>query len=1033
MDATRNAAARRHAAAYQRLTRRVSVCCLTVAMLAAVPRALHAQVDVLTNRYDGARTGANLSETTLTTANVNVDHFGKLYSYPVDGAVYAQPLYVSGVTIDGTLRNVVYVATMNDKVYAFDADGASTAPLWTTDFTNPSQGVTAVPVLDITSAGHNIFGNVGIESTPVIDRTTATMYLVARTKENGTYVQRVHALDITTGRERSGSPVTITASVNGTALDSVAGPSGQVVTFNPRMENQRAALALTNGVVLVAWASHEDALPYHGWIMGFDAATLAQVAIFCVTPDTYGGGIWQGGRAPTLDAAGNAYFATGNSLWDGTRNFGDSLLKFSVSPSGLRLVDYFTPANEATLNVNDDDLSGSGFTLFPGTNLMLGGGKEGVLYLLDATRLGHKTTGNTQVVQSIAVNGGHVMGGPVFWNSSRLGPLVFNWSESDVLVAYGLSNGKLTTPVAHGAVLSPGHPGGSLTISANGSTTNTGIVWAYIPTYEDAKHRLTAGTLRAYHAETLQEIWNSDQNADRDHVGTMIKFVPPLVANGKVYMPTHDNAVAVYGLLPPDFSVSATPVKVQIAPGSSSVVSVGVRAQGTFSAPVALSASGAPAGVTVTFSPSSVNGAGVATMTVSLAPTASASTFALTITGTSGALVHAVPLTVNGPPDSAEIVLYGKDAAPSGNWRLAADTTAAFGMKVEEPDAGAAKVGTPQANPLNYFELSFTADARVPYHLWIRAKAQNNSYNNDSVYVQFSGSVTDTGVAVNRIGTPTAATVILEDCTNCGVAGWGWQDNGYGAGVLGPDIYFTGGPQTIRIQQREDGISIDQIVLSPVTYLKTSPGLLKNDTTILVPVVPKPPVDPSPTTIVRHASQIATVHGSRWHFVADDTAADHQRIELPDAGVPKIVTPLANPDDYVELTFTAAANTPYRLWLRGRAQADSYNNDSVYVQFSGSVTATGAPINRIQSTEAVPVVLEDCTGCGVSGWGWQDNGYGAGVLGPVLYFTAGQQTIRIQGREDGMSIDQIVLSPDTYLTTSPGATKHDTTILTATP
>src|SRR5205814_3633891 len=183
-----------------------------------------------------------------------------------------------------------------------------------------------------------------------------------------------------------------------------------------------------------------------------------------------------------------------------------------------------------------------------------------------------------------------------------------------------LRSGKMTTPVAHGAVLSPGHPGGSLTISANGSTTNTGVVWAYIPTYEDAKHRLTAGTLRAYHAETLQEIWNSDQNADRDHVGTMIKFVPPLVANGKVYMPTHDNAVAVYGLLPPDFSVSAAASKIQIAPGSSSVVSVGVRAQGMVSAPVALSASGAPAGVTVTFSPSSVSGAGVATMTVSLAP-----------------------------------------------------------------------------------------------------------------------------------------------------------------------------------------------------------------------------------------------------------------------------------------------------------------------------------------------------------------------------------------------------------------------------
>jgi hypothetical protein len=295
-------------------------------MLGAVPTALHAQIDVLTNRYDGARSGANLAETTLTPANVNVNQFGKLYSYPVDGAVYAQPLYVTGVTINGAVRNVLYIATMNDKVYAFDADSASPSPLWMTDFTNPAAGVTAVPMLDIKWNANNIFGNVGIESTPVIDKITRKLYLVARTKENGIYVQRLHVLDIATGRPVAGSPTTITATVQGTGPDSKIDASGQqVITFDPKMEHQRVALALTNGVVLVAWAGHEDLPPYHGWIIGFDATTLASVGAFAVTRDDYEGGIWQGGRAPTIDADGNAYFATGNGIWDGRRNFGDSL------------------------------------------------------------------------------------------------------------------------------------------------------------------------------------------------------------------------------------------------------------------------------------------------------------------------------------------------------------------------------------------------------------------------------------------------------------------------------------------------------------------------------------------------------------------------------------------------------------------------------------------------------------------------------------------------------------------------------------
>ena len=235
------------------------------------PIALSGQINVLTNRYDPQRTGANLSETTLRPANVNVNQFGKLYSYPVDGAVNAQPLYVTGVVINGSPHNVLYVGTMNDKMYAFDADSALPSPLWMRDFTNPPS-VTAVPITDIAAPNLNIIGNVGVESTPVIDQASGALYLIARTKENGKYVQRLHSLDITTGLERSGSPVTITGSVPGTAPDSIdGGASGRVIPFDPKMQNQRAGLALSNGVVLVAWGSHEDITPYHGWVMGFDA------------------------------------------------------------------------------------------------------------------------------------------------------------------------------------------------------------------------------------------------------------------------------------------------------------------------------------------------------------------------------------------------------------------------------------------------------------------------------------------------------------------------------------------------------------------------------------------------------------------------------------------------------------------------------------------------------------------------------------------------------------------------------------------
>jgi glucose/arabinose dehydrogenase/PKD repeat protein len=382
-----------------------------------------------------------------------------------------------------------------------------------------------------------------------------------------------------------------------------------------------------------------------------------------------------------------------------------------------------------------------------------------------------------------------------------------------------------------------------------------------------------------------------------------------------------------------------------------------------------------------------------------------------------------------GPPPAAasEVVVHAwRSTTGHGTWRLVADATAAGGARLEHPNAGAPKVPAPLAAPADYFELTFSAQQNQPYRLWMRGRAQANDYSNDSVYVQFSDSVTATGAPVFRIGSADATSVVIEDCSGCGLSGWGWADNAYGLNSLGPALYFaTSGSHILRVQGREDGVSIDQIVLSPEKYRTASPGATKNDTTIL----------PETAThdIVLYAAG-APVRKGMWRIVDDGTAAGGARVEHPDAGAPKVPTALASPADSFELTFDVEQGRPYRLWMRGRAQANSYSNDSVYAQFSGAVTSAGSAVYRVGTTDATSVIIEDCSGCGVSGWGWQDNGYGTNVLGPLIYFAStGPQTIRVQGREDGVSIDQIVLSPDTYLTTSPGTTKNDTTVLVRTP
>jgi PQQ-like domain len=598
-----------------------------------------AQINILTNRFDNARTAANVSETILNVSNVNVNQFGKLYTIPVDGAIYAQPLYVSNLSIPSAgTHKVLYVATMNDKVYAFDAD--TNAVLWMRDFTNPSAGITAVPIVSIVGTNsENIVGNVGVESTPVIDLSTATMYLLARTLENSVHVQRLHALDITTGSEKFGGPIVIQASVSGQGYDAANG----TITFDPKMENQRSSLALVNGVVLLAWGSHEDVDHYHGWVMAYSAANLQQLGVFCSTPDGHRGGIWQSGRASVIDPNGNVYYETGNGDWDGTREFGDTVIKFNPATNGLSVLDYFTPYDYSSLETSDADLGSSGSLLIPNTNVLVSGGKESILYLLNLGSMGHEMAGNTQILESISLNGGAIKPGPAYWNSPA-GGLVYVWAENDVLRSFHFNGSTLDTPAyATGSVQSPGSPGGTLSVSANGATSGTGIVWAELSTSQDGDHGLVAGILRAYNAQTLQEIWNSEQLSSRDRLGTLVKFVPPVVANGKVFAATYDNAVAVYGL--PTFSLSASPSSETVSRTNAASYTITVNSTNSSSWNVALSISSLPKGATATFTPSSLGGSGTSTLKISTTGATAAGTYTLTIKGAIGNVSHSA--TVN--------------------------------------------------------------------------------------------------------------------------------------------------------------------------------------------------------------------------------------------------------------------------------------------------------------------------------------------------------------------------------------------------
>jgi len=510
-----------------------------------VNAAAPATTDVLTYHNDIARTGQNLTETTLTTGNVTSAKFGKLGFYSVDGLVDAQPLYASNVAVpsNGT-HNVLVVATEHDSVYGFDAD--SGAILW-----HASMLKTGETTSDTRSCGQ-VSPEIGVTSTPVIDRRNGpngAIYVVAMSKDSsGNYHQRLHALDLALGTELLGGPADIQATYPGTGDSS---SNGNVV-FEPGQYKERAALLLLNGVIYTGWASHCDIRPYTGWIIGYNESTLAQASVLNVTPNGNEGAIWMAGAGLAADTSGNIYFLDANGDFDTNMNasgfpsdadYGNALMKLSTS-SGLAVADYFEMDNEASENGSDTDLGSGGMIVLPDlTNgsgqtlhLAVGAGKDSNLYLVNRDSMGKFSSNNANIYQELsgALPGG-VWAMPAYFNNA-----LYYGSVGSPIQAFTITNAKLSTSATAQTANSFGYPGATPSISANG--TSNAIVWAV--------ENSSPAVLHAYNASSLNEIYNSNQaSGGRDQFGSGNKFMTPTVVNGKVFVGT-PNGVAVFGPLP---------------------------------------------------------------------------------------------------------------------------------------------------------------------------------------------------------------------------------------------------------------------------------------------------------------------------------------------------------------------------------------------------------------------------------------------------------------------------------------------------
>ena len=536
-----------------------------VLLSASLP--LFSQISVTTWRNDISRTGQNLNESILTPSNVNATQFGKLFSLAVDGYVYAEPLYMQNVTIGGASHNVIFVATENDSVYAFDADsngGSNANPLWFASMLSTSHGAAAGAItVSSNIVGTDIVPQIGITGTPVIDPTSGTLYVVSATEEGTNFVQRLHALDITSGAEKFGGPVVLTATVPGTGN----GSSGGSLTFDSEWQNQRAGLLLLNGIVYIGFGSHGDNGPWHGWILAYNAQTLTQTGAFCSSPNGVGAGIWMGGEGLAADVVdpvnhpyGRLFLATGNGDYTATKpysagmDFGDSVLNLDLTNGVPTVQDNFTPAIQANLDEYDGDQGSGGALILPNQttgsypHLLVQAGKSGEVYLLNRDNLGGYNTGGDQVVQGLPneVGDAGTWTTPAYWNGT-----VYYWAQQDTLKAFSLVNGQLVTPPVTSSEIY-GFPGANPEISANGTTN--GIVWSI-----DSEGYMTSGAaiLQAHNASSPgTTLYSSATDSSRDNPGLAVKFTVPTVANGKVYVGTQTQ-VSVFGLLNGEAQASA--------------------------------------------------------------------------------------------------------------------------------------------------------------------------------------------------------------------------------------------------------------------------------------------------------------------------------------------------------------------------------------------------------------------------------------------------------------------------------------------
>ncbi|MGA3190546.1 MAG: pyrrolo-quinoline quinone [Bryobacteraceae bacterium] len=530
-------------------------------------RVLPAQVNVLTWHNDQARSGQNLNETILTPANVNAATFGRLFTIPVDGKVDAQPLYVSSIERSGGIaHNVVYIVTEHDSAYAFDAD--SGAPVWQ---------VSVLGSNETPSDAHGcslIIPEIGITSTPAIDLEMGphgTMYLVAMTKDaTGIYHQRLHALDLATGAEQFGGPVEIAATYPGTGAEGVGG----MQTFSAGQHVERPGLLIANGVVYTTWGSHCDDGPYTGWVIGYNASTLAQTSVLNLTPNGYDGGIWMAGGGPAADAEGNLYLLMGNGTFDTNLaggfpehgDYGNAFVKIQVSASGtLSVADYFTMSNTTGESNGDQDLGSGGVMLLPplpdatgqSHALVVGAGKDRNIYVVDQNNMGKFNSYEDVIYQQMTAGvGGSVFSAPAWFNGT-----LYYGAVGDILRAFSFSNGSFPVSPASQSSHVFGSPGTTPSISAN--ETKNAILWA--------AENTSPAVLHAYNAANLAtELYNSNQAANgRDQFGTGNKFIVPTVANGKVYVGT-TNGVGVFGLLC-SYAVTPTHAAIPVSGGTGQI------------------------------------------------------------------------------------------------------------------------------------------------------------------------------------------------------------------------------------------------------------------------------------------------------------------------------------------------------------------------------------------------------------------------------------------------------------------------------